>query len=45
MPRACGPSRAKTTGKDEGGLTYVEHNAMAGRKFRSWAKLEADLVC
>ncbi len=42
-PRACAPYRARTKGKDERGVGYVKHNAIAGRRFDSWAALEAHL--
>ncbi len=42
-PRACAPYRARTKGKDERGVGYVKHNAIAGRGFDSWAALEAHL--
>lgn len=35
-PRACAPYRARTKGKDERGVGYVKHNAIAGRRFTSW---------
>ena len=31
-------------GKDERGVGYVKHNAIAGRSFASWAALEAHLA-
>jgi transposase len=40
-PRACAPCRARTKGKDERGVGYVKHNAIAGRCFASWSELEA----
>lgn len=43
-PRACAPYRARTKGKDERGVGYVKHNAIAGHSFASWAALEAHLV-
>lgn len=43
-PRACAPYRARTKGKDERGVGYVKHNAIAGHSFASWATLEAHLV-
>lgn len=43
QPRACAPYRARTKGKDERGVGYVKHNAIAGRTFASWAALEAHL--
>ena len=42
-PRACKPYRARTKGKCESGVKYVKRNALAGRKFGSFAKLEAHL--
>jgi transposase len=42
-PRACAPYRARTKGKDERGVGYVKHNAIAGHEFASWAALEAHL--
>ena len=42
-PRACAPYRARTKGKDERGVGYVKNNAIAGRRFDSWAALEAHL--
>ena len=42
--RACAPYRARTKGKDERGVGYVKRNAIAGRRFESWAALEAHLV-
>jgi len=42
-PRACAPYRARTKGKDERGVGYVKHNAIAGHCFASWAALEAHL--
>jgi transposase len=41
--RACAPYRARTKGKDERGVGYVKHNAIAGHVFASWAALEAHL--
>jgi transposase len=43
-PQACAPFRARTKGKDERGVGYVKHNAIAGHRFRSWAEMEAHLV-
>jgi transposase len=43
-PRACAPYRARTKGKDERGVGYVKHNAIAGHGFPSWAALEAHLL-
>jgi len=42
-PRACAPYRARTKGKDERGVGYVKKNAIAGRRFESWAEFEAHL--
>ena len=42
-PRACAPYRARTKGKDERGVGYVKHNAIAGHAFASWSELEAHL--
>lgn len=42
-PKACAPYRARTKGKDERGVGYVKHNAIAGREFESWAELESHL--
>lgn len=41
---ACAPYRARTKGKDERGVGYVKRNAIAGRRFASWAALEAHLA-
>ena len=43
VPHACAPYRARTKGKDERGVGYVKHNALAGREFASFAALEAHL--
>ena len=43
-PVACAPYRARTKGKDERGVGYVKHNAIAGHDFASFAALEAHLV-
>jgi len=43
-PRACAPYRARTKGKDERGVGYVKHNAIAGHSFPSWAAMEAHLL-
>lgn len=40
-PRACQPYRARTKGKVESGVKYVKRNALAGRRFLSWAALNA----
>jgi transposase len=42
-PRACAPYRARTKGKDERGVGYVKRNAIAGRRFESFAAFEAHL--
>lgn len=42
-PRACAPYRARTKGKDERGVGYVKHNAIAGHPFTSWLALEGHL--
>jgi transposase len=42
-PRACAPYRARTKGKVESGVKYVKRNALAGRRFTSFAALEAHL--
>jgi len=41
--RACAPYRARTKGKDERGVGYVKKNAIAGRRFASFAEMEAHL--
>ena len=43
-PRACAPFRARTKGKDERGVGYVKHNAVAGRRFASFEALRAHLA-
>jgi transposase len=43
QPRACQPYRARTKGKTESGVKYVKRNAIAGRRFESFAALEAYL--
>ena len=43
-PIACAPYRARTKGKDERGVGYVKHNAIAGHAFPNLAALEAHLV-
>jgi hypothetical protein len=35
--------KTSAKGKDERGVGYVKHNAIAGRTFDSWAALEAHL--
>lgn len=42
--RVCRPYRARTKGKTESGVGYVKRNAIAGRKFASFAELETHLV-
>jgi transposase len=42
-PKACAPYRARTKGKDERGVGYVKHNAIAGRSFESLEALQAHL--
>lgn len=42
-PKACAQYRARTKGKDERGVGYVKTNAIAGRRFESWAAFEAHL--
>jgi hypothetical protein len=44
VPRACAPYHARTKGKTESGVKYVKRNALAGRRFESFAALEAHLV-
>src|SRR6516165_523694 len=41
--RACALYRVRTKGKDERGVGYVKKNAVAGRRFSSWAEMEAHL--
>ena len=36
---ACAPHRPETKGKVESGVKYVKRNALAGKRFRSWAHL------
>jgi transposase len=43
VPRACMPYRARTKGKVESGVKYVKRNALAGRRFASFAELERHL--
>jgi transposase len=40
-PVACAPYRPQTKGKVESGVKYVARNALAGRRFHSWAHLNA----
>jgi transposase len=44
QPRACQPYRARTKGKTESGVKYVKRNGIAGRRFESFAYLEAHLA-
>jgi transposase len=43
-PVACAAYRARTKGKDERGVGYVKHNAIAGHAFDSVPGVEAHLV-
>lgn len=43
-PRACAPYCARTKGKDERGVGYVKHNAIAGHSFDSVEQLQAHLA-
>lgn len=43
-PRACAPYRARTKGKDERGVGYVKHNALAGHSFESMEALQLHLA-
>ena len=43
-PKACAPYRPRTKGKDENGVGYVKKNALAGRRFASWAELQAHVA-
>ena len=43
-PCACQPYRPQTKGKVESGVKYVVRNARAGKRFHSWAHLNAWLV-
>jgi transposase len=43
-PWACAPYRPQTKGKVESGVKYVARNALAGKRFTSWAELNAWLV-
>ena len=43
-PKACRPFRARTKGKVESGVKYVKRKALAGRKFETFAALEAHLA-
>jgi transposase len=42
-PRACAPYRARTKGKTESGVKYVKKNALAARRFDTFATLETHL--
>jgi hypothetical protein len=44
VPRACAPYRARTKGKVESAVKYVKRNALAGRRFDSFAQLESHLA-
>jgi hypothetical protein len=43
-PWAHWPYRPQTKGKTEAGVKYVQRNALAGKRFRSWAHLNAWLL-
>ena len=43
-PWACAPYRPQTKGKVESGVKYVARNALAGKRFHSWAHLNTWLV-
>jgi transposase len=43
-PWAHWPYRPQTKGKVESGVKYVQHNALAGKRFRSWAHVNAWLL-
>ncbi len=43
-PVACQPYRPQTKGKVESGVKYVVRNALAGKRFHSWAHLNAWLL-
>ncbi len=43
-PCACPPYRPQTKGKVESGVKYVVRNALAGKRFHSWAHLNAWLL-
>lgn len=43
-PWACAPYRPQTKGKVESGVKYVGRNALAGKRFYSWAHLHAWLL-
>jgi transposase len=44
QPRACAPYRARSKGKVESGVKYVKRNALAGRRFPSFADLDQHLL-
>ena len=43
-PWACAPYRPQTKGKVESGVKYVARNALAGKRFHSWAHVNAWLM-
>ena len=43
-PWACAPYRPQTKGKVESGVKFVARNALAGKRFHSWAHLNAWLL-
>jgi transposase len=43
-PWACAPYRPQTKGKVESGVKYVQRNALAGKRFLSWAHCNAWLL-
>jgi transposase len=43
VPRACKPYRARTKGKVDSGVKYVQRNALAGHQFDDWNGLDAHL--
>lgn len=43
-PWACAPHRPQTKGKVESGVKYVARKALAGKRFHSWAHLNAWLL-
>ena len=43
-PWAHWPYRPQTKGKTESGVKYVQHNALVGKRFTSWAHLNAWLL-
>lgn len=44
LAKAFRPYRPQTKGKTESGVKYVQRNALAGRRFASWAQLNAWLL-